>query len=90
MTTQINGKAAPWTPDIWAKWHTFADVADPKLTNLTVMEANYFKPRPYVDEYNRGSRDEGFTFVWRTSGRFAEPHVSQTIVRRHARVGGDD
>lgn len=60
MITQINGKDAPWTPVIQQKWDCcMQDVTDPRL----VWQANYFTPRPYVDEYNRGSNDEGFTYV---------------------------
>jgi len=25
--------------------------------------ANYYTPRPYVDDYNRGSSDEGFVYI---------------------------
>lgn len=63
MRTTINDEPAEWTPEIWAKWHTVADDADPKYTGERVTSANYYTPRPYVDEYNRGSREEGFTYI---------------------------
>jgi len=75
MTTTINGQPADWPGDVWAKWYTVANEADPKLTTEDVSTANYFTPRPYVDEYNRGSREEGFVY---TVGR----RVYQAIVKR--------
>jgi len=82
METSINGKPAMWTAGIWALWHMVADDADPKLTDDQVLRANYFTPRPYVDEYNTGSREEGFVYA---VGR----RVMQAIVHTHATVGGD-
>ncbi len=65
LRTQINGEVAEWTPAIWQKWYTHIDQADPKLydTHGLPTLANYYTPRPYVDQYNRGSKTEGFTFV---------------------------
>jgi len=80
MTTTINSQPADWPPEVWAKWHTFAEHADPKLTDDPVRGANYFTPRPYVDEYNTGSRDEGFVY-W-TAGR----HVYIVTVSRALHV----
>lgn len=82
MKTMVNGKDAEWTPEIWAKWHTFADDADPKYKDAPVSMSNYFTPRPYQDEYSRGSREEGFTYT-------RKREVYQVIVKRHSRVGGD-
>ena len=28
-----------------------------------ISSSNYFKPRPYVNEYGIGSKTEGFTFI---------------------------
>jgi hypothetical protein len=61
--TQINGQDAEWSALIWQLWYTFADHADPKWTNVTVSTANYYTPRPYVDEYNTGSTQAGFCYV---------------------------
>jgi hypothetical protein len=82
METSINGKAADWTPAIWKRWYTVADEADPKWIDVPVFRANYFTPRPAVDEYNRGSREEGFVFIRGST-------VFQAIVKVHQRVGGD-
>lgn len=83
-TTQINGQPADWTPEIWQKWYTAADWADPKLTTLHVKSANYFTPRPYQHEYSRGSREEGFTYV---IGRdWTENRVYQVVVSTLAEV----
>jgi hypothetical protein len=60
VRTQINGQPAPWTPEIYALWEEYmAGVHDER----PVVEANHFTPRPYVDEYNRGSDEIGFTYV---------------------------
>jgi hypothetical protein len=63
MITKINGQPADWSEEIWRWWYTVADTADPKLTTSEVYDANYFTPRPYVDEYNRGSRECGFVYT---------------------------
>lgn len=61
MTTLVNGQPAEWTLEIRAKWDAvMLGVEDP----TPVSGANYFTPRPYVDQYNRGSRTTGFTY-WR-------------------------
>jgi len=62
MITSINGLEAAWTRAIWRLWHTIAEEADPKLTTVPVTRANYFTPRPAVDEYNTGSRTYGFVY----------------------------
>jgi len=68
MRTSINGQVAEWNETIWQLWHTHVDLADPKLSDAEarISDANYFTPRPYVDEYNRGDTKTGFTV---TQGR---------------------
>jgi hypothetical protein len=63
MRTTINGAEADWNEAIWQLWHTHVDLADPKHSDAgaRITDANYFTPRPYVDEYNRGDTKEGFT-----------------------------
>lgn len=82
-TTSINGQPAEWTREIWEKWYTHIDVADPKLydTHGKVSTANYWTPRPPVDEYNRGSLLEGFTFTIGSWPR--EPKVYVETIRTH-------
>ena len=63
LITSINGTPAPWTEEIWKLWYTFADTADPKFSQAKVERANYYTPRPKVDQYNCGSEYEGFTYV---------------------------
>lgn len=65
MTTAINGEPAAWTPEIWAKWYTYVEIADPKLYDSHGLpsHANYFTPIPYADQYNRGDEKEGFTIT---------------------------
>jgi hypothetical protein len=79
MKTSINGKPADWTPEIRAKWDAAMErIDDPR----PVTDSNYFTPRPYVDQYNCGSREEGFTYIRARS-------VFQVIIRRHFNIGGD-
>lgn len=56
-----NIQGVPWDARIQSLW-------DEKIVPLfaegeTCSHANYFAPRPYVDEYNRGSNREGFTYT---------------------------
>lgn len=91
MQTQINGKAAAWTAEIHAKWETaVADwaEADPRKRDpARVTQSNYFTPRPYVDQYNRGSETEGFTFTVDSGSAYRGPEVWQTIIARTPIVG---
>jgi hypothetical protein len=61
METTINGKPAEWTQaikDLWEK------LVVPRIgKGETITTANYYSPRPFVDEYNRGSNKEGFVYV---------------------------
>lgn len=61
MRTLINAKDAAWTRAIQADWN--AHVAPRFKAGETCQSANYYTPRPYVDEYNRGSNSRGFVYV---------------------------
>lgn len=69
MKTQINGKSASWSPGIAAFWNEV--IKERIKPGETITEVNYFSPRPYIDEYNKGSNKEGF--VYTINGR----HVAQ-------------
>jgi hypothetical protein len=60
--TTVNGVKAEWTDAIRAMW---AQVVSMHFDGETrnVEDANYYTPRPYVDEYNRGSYDSGFVYT---------------------------
>ncbi len=73
MKTQINGKDADWTDEIQTKWDAVAEAED--APEGTVVSSNYFTPRPWRNEYDRGSPDEGFTYVVNRS-------VWQVIINR--------
>lgn len=91
LRTSINGKPAPWPEAVQAKW--IAATKDwPVGDAVQVTDSNYFTPRPYVDEYNRGSRTEGFTYtIRRLPFSYCDgPQVCQMIIRRHNRIGGDE
>ena len=94
MITSINGKPADWTPEIWQLWHTLAEKADPKAFDFAKVErANYYTPRPYVDQYNRGSEYEGFTYVvvgtdgykhvWQSQWKGGDPPRCQECGEQH-------
>jgi hypothetical protein len=60
MRTLIQGKSAVWTLEIEALWE---QLVVPRMSpGETISMANYYAPRPYVDEYNRGSDKEGFVY----------------------------
>lgn len=82
MKTQINGKDADWSLMVRAKWDEAAASIPPRDGEV-VTQCNYFTPRPFKDEYNRGSREEGFTYT------INHQHVWQVIVKRHENIGGD-
>ena len=59
--TMVNGKDAPWTPAIYAEFE--ARVGPLMEDGERMLNANYYTPRPYVDQYNRGSDRYGFTYT---------------------------
>lgn len=68
MRTSINGKEAPWPEDVQRIWRERVGDQREQVdreVGVTIVSANYFTPRPYVDKYNTGSRDTGFTYVAR-------------------------
>ena len=67
MNTKINGKPDVWTDDILRLWHTH--VCPKFAPGETCSEANYFTPRPYVDEWNRGSNKAGFVYTVQPGNR---------------------
>ena len=74
--TEINAVPNKWSERIRALWDS--RVA-PKIEG-TVVQANWFTARPYVDSYNAGSTEEGFTYViregnkvWQTTWRVGKP-----------------
>lgn len=73
MRQMVNGKEQEWTPEIWKIWESTAE----GRPEGRITDANYFTPRPAVDEYNRGSKDEGFTYTVIQNG---EPHVMQVLL----------
>jgi hypothetical protein len=77
VRTAINGKDRAWPEEIQQLWHTRVENADPKWLNVKIEYANYFTPRPYVDEYNRGSRQAGFTYTVRKVESAGVPSVWQ-------------
>jgi hypothetical protein len=61
MIEQVRGTRAPWDERIQALWDE--RVAPLFADGETCSHANYFSPRPYVDEYNRATRFEGFCYT---------------------------
>lgn len=56
MRTTINGQPADWPESVREIWDAF------DLPEDEVIAANWYTARPAVDEYNRGSKKEGFTY----------------------------
>lgn len=59
--TLINGKPAVWGPELWRLFGQHVD-----HRGYIVTHANYYEPRPYVDQYNRGSAERGFVYTLQT------------------------
>jgi hypothetical protein len=60
--TLVNGEPAPWTDGMRELW-ALVVAAHFDGETRPVVSANYFTPRPYVDEYNRGDDRSGFIYV---------------------------
>lgn len=63
MKKQANGKEADWTPEIQALFDHMIESHGGLQEGESIEQANYFTPRPYVDEYNRGSHLWGFIYT---------------------------
>lgn len=60
-------KRPDWTEEIWAKWKWVEQTFDGVDWSSVDDSANYFYPRPFVDEWNRESPYEGFVYTARPS-----------------------
>ena len=61
MHESIRGEPSAWTPEIKAMWD---ERVVPSLEEGQVVNrANYFTPRPWRNEYDRGSAEEGFVYT---------------------------
>lgn len=78
VNTQVNGKPATWSEEVQAKWD--AAMADEKAPEGEVTSSNYFTPRPWRNEYDRGSVEGGFTYT------INHRHVWQVITDRQSAV----
>lgn len=59
--TMVMGVDAPWDEEILKEWK---DRVAPRFKRGETCEAaNFYRPRPWVDEYNRGSPYYGFTYT---------------------------
>lgn len=76
MKTLVQGKEEKWTPEIHAKWKKAMSIFPDRDD---VSESNYFTPRPYNNEYDTGSKEEGFTYVLKRN-------VCQVIISRLSRI----
>lgn len=62
MQLAIQGQSVEtWPPDVWAKWHDLTDKL-PRDQGYYIR-ANYFEPRPWRNEYDRGNANEGFCYT---------------------------
>ena len=57
----VSGVEQRWTNEIFVAWSKH--VVPLFKEGETCSDANYFTPRPYVDEYNKGSPYYGFTYT---------------------------
>lgn len=64
MNTSVNGKRCEWSAEIWAKWRKVEkDIPLCGQRVPRVTDANYFTPRPFRSEWDRGDLKEGFTYA---------------------------
>lgn len=64
----VNGNFdADWFEMTWKLW--WDNVSHRFEIGEWCSSANYFTPRPYQDEYNRGSDKEGFVYVVQPGNR---------------------
>ena len=59
MITKINGKVRIWPNTVAALWAA----TENGRPGGVVLEANYYTPRPYRNEYDRGSMESGFVYT---------------------------
>lgn len=59
--TLINSRETPWPEDVQRRWEE--KVVPRFRPGERCSRANYFTPRPYVDEWNRGSDKVGFVYI---------------------------
>ena len=68
MKKTVNSvEGVAWDKRIQNLWDT--RVAPLFAKGETCSHANYFEPRPWVDEYNRGSPYEGFCYTVQPGNR---------------------
>lgn len=83
MKTMINGKDREWPAEVQAKWASFVETSGLDFETVPVTMSNYYYPRPFKDEYNMGSRNEGFVY---TLGGHT---VCMKTIKMHTEIGGD-
>jgi hypothetical protein len=59
VRTSIDGKPADWPAEVREEFDRLMAARPP----ANVTDANYFTPKPWVDEYNRGHKDRGFVYT---------------------------
>lgn len=63
----VNGEDKDWSFDAWDLWNEH--VSPGFKQGEWCSTANYYTPKPWRNEYDRGSDKEGFTFVVQPGGR---------------------
>lgn len=61
MRTTIDGTPAVWPLEVHLKFQEY--INSKMKADERIINANFFTPRPAVDEYNRGSSYSGFVFT---------------------------
>lgn len=67
MERLVNGKPGEWPERVERLWKEKVLFGDGE----TCERANWFTPRPFVDEYNQGSKTEGFVYTVNPGRRVA-------------------
>ena len=81
MRTSVNAKPCNWEADIHRKWDAASNPDAEELDGAVIVSSNYFTPRPWRNEYDRGCGDEGFCFVTSRRGVYTVTIKTHTIER---------
>ncbi len=87
MQTTFNANPASWLPEVEALWKSM--VLDNAGKGEEYVAANFFTARPWRNEYDRGSPNEGFVFTVRADDGLhvcmAQRSVGKPTVQAYAR-----
>jgi len=82
MITSINGVKKNWNSEIKELWEFWALPKINKKEEVKIISANYFTPRPYLDQYNLSTDKEGFVFTVKTITGYSVGCIQRYLKKR--------